>query len=76
LPTVPRSSLIHILEWPRNTGFTQSEMEMIRQFEEGERRASGYGFDEEDYGSDLEGIVDAYDSEEDYSFECLDWPGR
>jgi hypothetical protein len=41
---------------------------MIGRFEEQERLASE-SEDEEDYGSDLDGIADAYDSEEDSSFE-------
>jgi hypothetical protein len=71
-----------IPERPRNTGFTRSEMGIIRRFEEQERRASESDSDstdhddsdEEDYGSDIEGITDAYDSEEDCSFECQDEP--
>jgi hypothetical protein len=53
-------------------------MNMVRGFEEQERRASesDSDSDEEDYGSDIEGIADAYDSEEDCSFERLDGPGR
>lgn len=44
---------------------TQSEMYMIWRYEEHERTTFE---DEEDYGSDLEGIMDAYDSEDDQSF--------
>jgi hypothetical protein len=43
---------------------TQSEMAEIERYEENERRMA-----EEDFGSDIDGILDAYDSEEDWSFE-------
>lgn len=40
-----------------------SELATIGRYEEIERMA------EEDFGSDIDGILDAYDSEEDWSFE-------
>jgi hypothetical protein len=40
---------------------------MVRRFEEQERLASE-SKDEEDYGSDIDGLYDAYDSDEDDSF--------
>lgn len=42
---------------------TLSEMATIERYKEEERMA------EEDFGSDIDGILDAYDSEEDWSFE-------
>lgn len=46
---------------------TESEIADIERYEQDEKRMA-----EEDFGSDLDGILDAYDSDEDWSFESDD----
>jgi hypothetical protein len=48
------------------SALTQFELNDIRRWEENERRIA---FAEEDFGDDIDGVADAYDSEEDWSFE-------
>ena len=42
-----------------------SETAEITRYDENEARIA----EEEDFGSDIDGVLDAYDSEEDWSFE-------
>jgi hypothetical protein len=49
-----------------SSALTQLEMDDIRRWEENERRMA---LTEEDFGDDIDGVADAYDSEEDWSFE-------
>lgn len=56
------------LSVPEPIVLTQNEIEAIERYEEGERIRMA----EEDIGFGLDGIEDAYDSEEDWSFGCED----